>query len=195
MREIKVGEYLRKKKILDLVQLSNGWYVIKTEDSKSARDFKVKTIFQTTPRIRSLTPKHAHFVIDFYGKLCANREKAMKVLEAIVEIWNKKPVQGVLSRYEGVVSELPGYKLEYILHALNWILEQEDVNFAGRPERKQEEISDILRKCNVTPLPERSGSELAMSLFCNVALGSHPVEAFIRANLDVLPVKRARGAV
>ncbi|MGF3573662.1 MAG: hypothetical protein ACQXXG_09635 [Candidatus Bathyarchaeia archaeon] len=195
MREIKVGEYLRKKKILDLVQLSNGWYVIKTEDSKSTRDFKVKTIFQTAPRIRSLTPKHAHFVIDFYGKLCANREKAMKVLEAIVEIWNKKPVQDVLSKYQGVVSELPGYKLEYILHALNWILEQEDVNFTGRPERKQEEINDILRKCNVTPLPERSGSELAMSLFCNVALGSHPVEAFIRANLDVLPVKRARGAV
>ncbi|MCL6579805.1 MAG: hypothetical protein K6T73_10600 [Candidatus Bathyarchaeota archaeon] len=195
MREIKVGEYLRKKKILDLVQLSNGWYVIKTEDSKSARDFKVKTIFQTAPRIRSITPKHAHFVIDFYGKLCANREKAMKVLEAIVEIWNKKPVQDVLSRYQGVVSELPGYKLEYILHALNWILEQEDVNFAGRPERKQEEINEILQRCNVTPLPERLGSELAMSLFCNVALGSHPVEAFIRANLDVLPVKRARGAV
>lgn len=195
MREIKVGEYLRKKKILDLVQLSNGWYVIKTEDSKSARDFKVKTIFQTIPRIRSLTPKHAHFVIDFYGKLCANREKAKKVLEAIVEIWNKKPVQDVLSRYQDVASELPGYKLEYILYALNWILEQEDVNFIGRPERKQEEINDILRKCNVAPLTERSGSELAMSLFCNVALGSHPVEAFIRANLDVLPVKRARGAV
>jgi len=195
MREIKVGEYLRKKKILDLVQLSNGWYVIKTEDSKSARDFKVKTIFQTTPRIRSLTPKHAHFVIDFYGKLCANREKSMKVLEAIVEIWNRKPVHDVLSRYQGMVSELPGYKLEYILHALNWILEQEDVNFIGRPESKQEEINDILRKCTVTPLPERLGSELAMSLFCNVALGAHPVEAFIRANLDVLPVKRARGAV
>ena len=118
MREIRVGEYLRKKKILDLVQLSNGWYVIKTEDSKSARDFKVKTIFQTTPRIRSLTPKHAHFVIDFYGKLCANKEKAMEVFEAIVEIWNKKPVQDIVNRHQNFVNELPGYKLEYILHTI-----------------------------------------------------------------------------
>jgi len=195
MREIRVGEYLRKKKILDLVQLSNGWYVIKTEDSKSARDFKVKTIFQTTPRIRSLTPKHAHFVIDFYGKLCANREKAMEVFEAIVEIWNKKPVRDIVGKHQNFVNELPGYKLEYILHALNWILEQEDVNFTGRPDNRQQEINDILRKCNMTPLSERSGSQLAMSLFCNVSLGLHPVEAFIRANLDVLPVKRARGAV
>ena len=195
MREIRVGEYLRKKKILDLVQLSNGWYVIKTEDSKSARDFKVKTIFQTSPRIRSLTPKHAHFVIDFYGKLCANREKTMKVLEAIVEIWNKRPVQDVISRYQSLENELPGYKLEYILHALNWILEQEDVNFTGRPNNRQQEINDILQKCNMTALSERSGSQLTMSLFCNVAIGLHPVEAFIRANLDVLPVKRARGAV
>lgn len=195
MKVIRVGEYLRKKKILDLVQLSNGWYVIKTEDSKSARDFKVKTIFQTVPRIRSLTPKHAHFMIDFYGKLCANREKAMKVLEAIVEIWNKRPVQDVVSRYQSLVNELPGYKLEYILHALNWILEQEDVNFTGRPNNRQQEINDILQKCNMTPLSERAGSQLAVSLFCNVALGVHPVEAFIRANLDVLPVKRARGAV
>ena len=195
MREIRVGEYLRKKKILDLVQLSNGWYVIKTEDSKSARDFKVKTIFQTTPRIRSLTPKHAHFVIDFYGKLCANREKAMEVFEAIVEIWNKKPVRDIVNRHQNFVNELPGYKLEYILHALNWILEQEDVNFTGRPDNRQQEINDILRKCNIAPLSERSGSQLAISLFCNVSLGLHPVEAFIRANLDVLPVKRARGAV
>ena len=88
MKNIEVGLYLRKKKILDVVKLSNGWYVVKTENSKSTRDFKVKTIFQVVPRIRSLTPKHAHFVIDFYGKLCANREKASKFFEALIEIWN-----------------------------------------------------------------------------------------------------------
>jgi hypothetical protein len=119
----------------------------------------------------------------------------MKVLDAIVEIWNKSPVQDTLNKYKNFASGLPGYNLEYILHALNWILEQEDVNFTGRPNSKQQEIDDILRKCNITPLSDRSGSQLAMSLFGNVALGLHPVEAFIRANLDVLPVKRARGAV
>lgn len=195
MREIKVGEYLRKKRILDVVKLSNGWYIVKTENKKSERDFKVKTIFQTTPTIRSLTPKHAHFVIDFFGKVCADKEKAMKVLEAIVEVWHGRPVQEVLNKYESLASQLPGYSLEYILYGLNWILEQEDVNFAGRPENRQREIDEIFQKCGIKPPPNRTGSQLAMSLFCNVALGLHPVEAFIRANLDVLPVKRARGAV
>jgi hypothetical protein len=195
MREIKVGEYLRKKRILDVVKLSNGWYIVKTENKKSERDFKVKTIFQTIPTIRSLTPKHAHFVIDFFGKVCANKEKSMKVLEAIVEVWHGKSVQDVLNRYRSFASQLPGYSLEYILHGLNWILEQEDVNFAGRPKNRQREIDEIFQKCRVKPAPDRYGSQLAMSLFCNVALGLHPVEAFIRANLDVLPVKRARGAI
>jgi len=195
MVSIVIGGKIRGKRIKDVVRLSNGWYIVKTENKKSVRDFKVKAIYQTTPRIRSITPKHAHFVIDFYGKLCANREKATKVLEAIVEIWNKRPVQDVLTKYQSLVSELPGYNLEYILHALNWILEQEDVNFTSRPDNKQQEIDYILQKCKVTPAPNRSGSQLAMSLFCNVAFGLHPVEAFIRANLDVLPVKRARGAV
>ena len=195
MREIKVGEYLRKKRILDVVKLSNGWYIVKTENKKSERDFKVKTIFQTTPTIRSLTPKHAHFVIDFFGKVCADKEKAMKVLEAIVEVWHGRPVQEALNKYESLASQLPGYSLEYILYGLNWILEQEDVNFAGRPENRQREIDEIFQKCGIKPPPNRTGSQLAMSLFCNVALGLHPVEAFIRANLDVLPVKRARGAV
>ena len=195
MKNIEVGLYLRKKKILDVVKLSNGWYIVKTENSKSVKDFKVKTIFQVTPRIRSLTPKHAHFVIDFYGKLCANKEKTSKLFEALIEVWNKKSIEEILSKYENVVNELPGYKLEYILHALNWILEQEDVNYTGRPEKRQLEINNILRQCNVISPSNRAGSQLAISLFCNVFLGLHPVEAFIKANLDVLPVKRARGAV
>jgi hypothetical protein len=194
MKNIEVGLYLRKKKILDVIRLSNGWYIVKTENSKSARDFRVKTIFQVTPRIKSLTPKHAHFVIDFYGKLCANREKTSKVLKALIEIWNRRPIKEVLGRYESIVNELPGYRLEYILHALNWILEQEDVNYTGRPEKRQQEIDTILQECSIGLPQDRAGSQLAISLFCNVFLGLHPVDAFIKANLDVLPVKRARGA-
>ncbi len=45
MREIKVGGYLGRKRILDVVKLSNGWYIVKTEDKKSKKDFKVKVIF------------------------------------------------------------------------------------------------------------------------------------------------------
>jgi hypothetical protein len=194
MKNIEVGLHLRKKKILDVVKLSNGWYIVKTENSKSTRDFKVKTIFQVSPRVRYLTPKHAHFVIDFYGKLCANKEKTSKVLDAIIEIWNRRPAKEVLGKYENFVNELPGYRLEYILNALNWILEQEDVNFTGRPDKRQQEIDDTLRECRIRLPPNRAGSQLAISLFCKVFLGSHPVDAFIKANLDVLPLKRARGA-
>jgi len=71
---IRVGGRLRKKRILAVVNLSNGWYIVKTENSKSERDFKVKTVYQTSPRIRHFTPKHAHFVIDFYGKICHNKK-------------------------------------------------------------------------------------------------------------------------
>jgi len=190
MQGIRVGERLRGKQILDVVKLSNGWYIVKTENKKSKRDFKVKTVFQTTPRPRYFTPKHAHFVIDFFGKICANKEKAMKVLEAIVEVWHGMPVQNVLNKYEGFASQLPGYSLEYILYGLNWILEQEDINFTRRPANKQREIDEIFQRCGIRPPSNRFGSQLAMSLFCNVALGVHPVDAFIRANLDVLPVKR-----
>jgi hypothetical protein len=192
---IAVGQILRKKKILDVIHLTNGWYVIKTEDSKSAKDFRVKTILRTFPRVKSITPKHAHFVIDFYGKLCADRQKGLQTLDAILAVWQHKPVRVVLDEYESKLSGLPGYSTEYILYALNWILDQEDINYIGRPEAKQREIDEVLKASNVSPSLDRLGSMLAISLFCNVAQGLHPVEAFIRANLDVIPVKRARGAV
>ncbi len=39
-------------------------------------------------RILEMTPKHAHFLIDFYGKRCNNKEKAEKLFESIIRIWN-----------------------------------------------------------------------------------------------------------
>ena len=85
---IKIGEYLgkgkNKKKILEVIPLSNGWILVKTENSKSVKDFKVRTITDVNLR-KFYTPKHAHFAIDFYGKLCHNREKAEKVFWAIIE--------------------------------------------------------------------------------------------------------------
>jgi hypothetical protein len=188
-KELKVGEKFRGKEIKEIVKLSNGWYIIKTENSKSLKDFKVKTIFSLQP-LRSLTPKHAHFAIDFYGKLCSSEEKAMKVFEAIIEVWKNRSPEEVLRKYKNEVKGLPGYDLEYILYALKWILEQEDINFTGRPENKQKQINEILQKQGVVTPQGRKGSELAISLFCDIANGAHPVEAFVKANLDVLPRKR-----
>jgi len=187
--QLKVGEKFRGKEIKEIISLSNGWYVIKTENKKSLKDFKVKTIFSLKP-LRSLTPKHAHFVIDFYGKLCANKEKAMKVFNAIIEVWNTKPVEEVLKKYEREVKGLPGYELEYILYALKWILDQEDINFIGRPQKRQQQIDEILKKQGVITPNGRKGSELAISLFCDITGGTHPVEALIKANLDILPKKK-----
>jgi len=191
MVKLEIGEKFRGKKIKDIIKLSNGWYILKTENTKSAEDFKVKTIFSLKP-LRSITPKHAHFAIDFYGKLCANREKAMKVFDAIIEVWNGEPVDEVYRKYSDDVKDLPGYNLEYILYALKWILEQEDINFKGRPQKKQEQLDKILKRHNIIVPKGREGSELAISLFCEIASGVHPVEALIRANLDVVPRKRGR---
>ena len=51
-------------------------------------------------------------------------------------------------------------------------------------------IDEILIKVGVITPRGRRGSELAISLFCDIVCGAHPVEAFIRANLDVVPKKR-----
>ena len=45
MKKIQIGEKLRGKEILDIIHLSDGWIIIKTENSKSVDDFKVKTIY------------------------------------------------------------------------------------------------------------------------------------------------------
>ena len=193
-----MGEYFgrgrNKRRILEVLKLRNGWILLKTEDSKSRQDFKVRTVYQVVPRIRSYTPKHAHFAIDFYGKRCADQTKAMKVLEAIVQVWQGSDVATVVERYRDDVEGLPGYDLEYILHALVWIFEQEDVNFTGRPEKRQNELDEILGISGVKPQERRLGSQLAIALLCNIAQGLHPVDALLKANLDVLPIKRGRGA-
>lgn len=193
--DIHVGARLRGKTIREVKRLANGWLLLKTDNGKSPSDFRVKLITQTHPRVRSVTPKHAHFVIDFYGKLCNDPEKAARLFEAISRVWAGETVEANIQRLEVETEGLTGYPVEYILAAMDWILSQEDINFTTRPDAKQAELETTLREAGVEPIPSRRGSELAMALLCNVRLGMHPVEAFLRAQLDVIPVKRARGAV
>lgn len=178
------GKY--RKKIREVLKLSNGWYLIKTDNSKSKNDFKVKVIFSLQPS-RSMTPKHAHFAIDLYGKVCADKNRAINVLKAIYEVWGKKDIKQILSKYASSTSGLPGYPLEYILYALNWILEQEDLNFTGRPDKKQKELKEICKKQNICLCPDRNGSHLAIALLCDIINGTHPVEALLKGNLDIRP--------
>lgn len=188
--EPKVGEEWgrgkHRKKIREVLKLSNGWYLIKTDNSKSTNDFKVKVIFSLQPS-HSMTPKHAHFVIDLYGKVCADKNKAINVLKAISEVWEKKDIKQILLQYASLTSGLPGYPLEYILYALNWILEQEDLNFTGRPDKKQKELEETCKKQNISLFSGRNGSLLAIALLCDIINGTHPVEALLKGNLDIRP--------
>ena len=187
---IQVGEYLgrgkNKKKILEIIPLSNGWILAKTENSKSEKDFKVRTI--TDPEtLKFYTPKHAHFAIDFYGKICYDFQKAEKVFRGIIEVWQGKEVKEVIKKYEHETEDLPGYKLDYILYALKWILEQEDINFRGRPEKLQKTLDEKCKSAGVNIPENRKGSQLAIALFCDIFKGIHPVEALLAANLDIIP--------
>ncbi len=188
---IKIGDYLgkgkNKKKVLDIKELSNGWILVKTKNSKSKKDFKVRTIYDRE-KLKFYTPKHAHFAIDLYGKLCNSPEKAEKVFRAIIEVWQGEPVEKVLEKYQDI-DKLPGYNLDYILYALKWILEQEDINFRRRqrPEKLQQMLDDKCKKAKVNVPKNREGSQLAISLLCDIFLGVHPVEALLAANLDIVP--------
>ena len=178
-----VGDKIRGKKVFEVITISDELQIVKTEDSKSCNDFRVKIINPKHPR--GLTIKHAHFAIDLYGKICCNKEKAMKVLEAIGRVWNGEDVTKLVKKYRPQVEDLPGYGIEYILYALRWILEQEDVNFKGRPQKKQEELDEKIKRMGI-PIPEnRKGSQLAIALFCDIAAGVHPVEAFYSAGLKI----------
>ena len=186
-RKVKVGDIIKEgkkmKRVLEVVELSNGWQIVKTENEKSPHDFKVKIINPEHPR--GLTIQHAHFAIDFYCKLCQNREKAIKVLEAISKVWQGANIKEVLDEYEPYTRDLVGYTLEYILYSLKWILEQEDVNFTGRPEKKQKELDEKIERQGIKTPEGRLGSQLAVALLCDIASGVHPVEAFRSAGLKI----------
>lgn len=184
---VEVGDTSNGDPILEVRELSNNQTLIRTEGDLSPDDFRVKLINEYHPR--GVTVKHAHFAIDFYGKLQYDREVGERLLESLVEIWHGKPVGHVLDEWDSHLAgvELPGYNLDYVFTAMAWILEQEDINFDAdaRPPAKQEEIDGILQQQNVETPPGRKGSELAISLFCDIANGTHPVEAFYRVNLRI----------
>jgi hypothetical protein len=47
----------------------------------------------------------------------------------------------------------------------------------------------MLSKTDVTAPPGREGSQLAVSLFSDIAAGEHPVEAFYRVGIDVVAIR------
>ena len=100
-------------------------------------------------------------------------------------------MEKVIRENEKETQNLPGYKLDYILYALKWILKQEDINFRERPEKLQNILDEKCQSARVKVPSNRKGSQLAIALFCDIFKGVHPVEALLAANLDIIP--RFRG--
>lgn len=182
-----VGDTSNGDEILEVKELSDNQTLIRTEGTLSDEDFRVKLINEHHPR--GVTVKHAHFAIDFFGKLQYDREIGGRVLQSLVDIWHGNAVEEKIDEWRNSPSQegLPGYNLDYIFYAMAWILEQEDINYEpdGRDASKQREIDEILRQQDVITPEGRKGSELAISLFCDIANGTHPVEAFYRVNLRI----------
>lgn len=180
---VRAGDDFRGKEILDVREVpSNGWTIFKTEGAKSDDDFVVRVRNDQHPI--GIKVKHAHFAIDFFGKISSNRDKAIKLLKALESVWRNQPVKTVVEE-NSELEDLPGYNIDYILYTMDWILAQEDINFLGRDAEKQEEIDQILEKQGVSTPPGREGSELAMSMLCDIASGQHPVEAFYRVGIRI----------
>lgn len=184
---VDVGDTSNGDEILEVKELSENQTLIRTEGTLSDEDFRVKLINEHHPR--GVTVKHAHFAIDFYGKLQYDREIGGKVLQSIIDVWHGTDVEEQVSEWNSALDnqDLPGYNLDYVFWGIAWILEQEDINYnpEERDSSKQSEIDEILQKQDVTTPPGRKGSELAISLFCDIANGTHPVEAFYRVNLRI----------
>lgn len=181
---VEVGDTSNGDEILEVQELSDGQTLIRAEGDLSEEDFRVKLINEHHPR--GVTVKYAHFAIDYFGKLQYDREVGGRLLQSLVDIWHGESVSHVLNEWDHR-HDLPGYNLDYVFYAMAWILEQEDINYGpeGRDEAKQAEIDEILRKQGVNTPSGREGSELAVSLFCDIANGTHPVEAFYRVNLRI----------
>ncbi len=187
MKRVVTGQERGDQKVLEILDLSNGWQLSKwtgtkkTKKPKSPNDFVVKVISPDHPLGFAIT--HRHFAIDFYGKLCQENNKGLLLLKAMEKLWHSQDADAVLQKYQQQLRGLVGYGLEYFMKSLNWILEQEDINFAGRTPKKQTELDKKIQAHGFTVPQGREGSQLAIAMFCDIASGVHPVEAFYSAGL------------
>jgi len=184
------GEEWYGAEVLELKELhADGWEIYKVEGDKSPDDFVVKVINPDHPR--GIKIKHAHFAIDFFGKLLQDREAALSLFDGLVDIWKGRNADDVLAELRPTVEHLNGYDADFFLFTMDWILEQEDINYTpgSRGPKKQQEIDEMLAEMDVEPLDDRGGSQLAISLFSDIAAGEHPVEAFYRVGIDVVALR------
>lgn len=184
------GEKWYGKEVLDIIELSaDDWKIYRVDGEKSEKDFVVKMMNPDHPR--GIKIKHAHFAIDFYGKLQQDEEAALLLFDGLMGIWKGDDPEQKLEELLPKISHLNGYDSDFIFYTMDWILDQEDINYESsvRGPKKQEEIDEMLARMDVKSPNGRQGSELAISLFSDIAGGQHPVEAFYRVGLDVVALR------
>ncbi|WP_297437900.1 hypothetical protein [Thermococcus sp.] len=134
--------------------------------SKSPEDFILRAKFRGK---REFTPKHAHFIIDFYGKLCYSTEVRQSLFKLITRIYLGETPEEVLRKLDPVTLKLlntsPGYPIEYILYALWLLFEIEDINY---PQSQG-----------------KNGRRQPYQMFVDVMNGMHPVNAMKKAGLRI----------
>ncbi|USH00039.1 hypothetical protein K1720_00680 [Thermococcus argininiproducens] len=145
----------------------NDFKISTKNGKKSPNDFIIQAKFRGNKRL--FTPKHAHFVIDFYGKLCYNKEIAKKLFNAIKKVYSGESPEKVLTDMNPddikQINNAPGYPIEYILYTLWLIFEQEDINYPRSEGYK--------------------GRQQPYQMFQDVLNGIHPVNAMKKTGLRI----------
>ncbi|MEM4983526.1 MAG: hypothetical protein QXF66_01140, partial [Candidatus Hadarchaeales archaeon] len=62
--------------------------------------------------------------------------------------------------------------------------------FKGRPVEVQKRLDEKCFQSGVKVPKNRKGSQLIISLFCDISRGVHPVEALLAAGLDIRPIRK-----
>jgi len=169
----KYQKILDNKEFLEKRDLPDGTIIFTVKGVKSDKDFIVKARF---PSGKFITPKHAHLLIDLYGKLCYNKELGSLVFQGIKQIFNDMSAKDVLKSFSKEeiekINNSVGYPLEYILNCLELIVRQEEINYP----------SDKINPKTGKPY---LGKQLTFEMFKDVVVGKHPVEAMLKARLRI----------
>lgn len=162
------------KRILEERILSDGRIIRTYPGTKGPKDFILKATSLRTGR--EMTPKHAHFVIDFYGKICSSKKDALLEFELIGRIYQGEKAKGILSslstKDKNKIASLPGYNIEYILNCLELIFKQEELNYPSN-------------KINPRTGKYFEGKRFTFGMFEDVVNGTHPVEAMKKKGLRI----------
>ena len=138
------------------------------------KDIKVKA--RLSKLNKTITPKHAHFAIDLYGKLCFSKDVAQIVFGSIEKVFRDTAASQILQTMSngdiGKVDNSKGYNLEYILNCMELIFKSEEMNYPST--EKNPKTGDYYQ-----------GKKFTFDLFQDVMNGTHPVEAMIKKNLRI----------